>query len=146
LLNRSDWEASFTNRRPDRLLCEHVWEHLSESEGRQAAKICFEFLSPGGNLRVAVPDANFRNDQYQQMVAIGQLGHKIVYDYRLFIDIFTAAGFEIDLLEYCDEAGRFHYNHWEIADGPIYRSLRFDHRNKDGQLGMVSIILDARKR
>jgi len=48
-------------------------------------------------------------------------------------------------LEYCGESGRFHYNHWDISDGPVYRSLRFDHRNREGELGMVSIILDARR-
>ena len=30
-------------------------------------------------------------------------------------------------------------------DGKIGRSLRFDTRNKDGKLGMVSIIIDAKK-
>jgi predicted SAM-dependent methyltransferase len=145
LLKREDWENSFSIRRPDRLLCEHCWEHLTQDEGRRAAKICFEFLAAGGNLRVAVPDANFRNEQYQRLVGVGQLGHKILYDYRLFSDIFTRAGFAVDLLEYCDESGRFHFNYWDFADGPVYRSLRLDHRNKDGQLGMVSIILDARK-
>jgi hypothetical protein len=36
-------------------------------------------------------------------------------------------------LEYCGESGRFHYNHWDISDGPVYRSLRFDHRNREGE-------------
>jgi predicted SAM-dependent methyltransferase len=146
LLKRGDWEESFSVRRPDRLLCEHCWEHLTEEDGRQAAAICYEFLAPGGNLRVAVPDANFRDEQYQQLVGVGQLGHKILYDYRRLSDVFAQAGFEIDLLEYCDDSGRFHFNYWDFADGPVYRSLRLDHRNREGQLGMVSIILDARKR
>jgi predicted SAM-dependent methyltransferase len=30
-------------------------------------------------------------------------------------------------------------------DGRTGRSLRFDTRNKDGTLGMVSIVLDAKK-
>lgn len=145
LLNRQDWEESFAHRLPDRLLCEHVWEHLTEAQGRQAAKTCFDFLVPGGNLRVAVPDANFRNAAYQQMVAVGQLGHQIVYNYRRLTDVFASAGFQVDLLEYCDEAGRFHYNDWSLDDGPVYRSFRSDHRNKDGQLGFLSLILDARK-
>jgi predicted SAM-dependent methyltransferase len=48
-------------------------------------------------------------------------------------------------LEYCDEHGRFHYNQWLPADGPIYRSLLSDHRNRDGKLGFVSLIIDAHK-
>jgi hypothetical protein len=54
--------------------------------------------------------------------------------------------FEVDLLEYCDETGRFHYNQWCLEDAPIYRSLLSDHRNKDGTIGFVSLIVDAIKR
>ena len=145
LLNRGDWQHSFANRLPDRLLCEHVWEHLTEAEGRDAAKTCFDYLAQGGNLRIAVPDANFRDDAYQRLVAVGQLGHQIVYDYRLLTDVFAGAGFQVDLLEYCDDNGRFHYNDGKPEDGPIYRSLRTDHRNREVRLGFVSLILDAHK-
>ena len=46
-------------------------------------------------------------------------------------------------LEYCGKSGRFPYNHCHISDGPVYRSLRL---NREGELGMLSIILDARRR
>ncbi|RYG85482.1 MAG: hypothetical protein EON58_22950, partial [Alphaproteobacteria bacterium] len=137
----------------DAFLCEHVWEHLTEAEGRLAASLCFEFLKPGGYLRCAVPDANFPNEAYQELVQIGGPGpedhaaadHKIVYDFQLFSDVFASAGFIVDLLEYCDEDGRFHYNQWSPEDGSVYRSLLSDHRNRNGSLGFVSLILDARK-
>lgn len=154
LRKREDWVASFRERRIDALLCEHVWEHLTEAEGRHAASICYEFLKPGGYLRCAVPDGHFPNEEYQRTVQIGGPGpadhpaadHQIVYDYKLFSDIFARAGFAVDLLEYCDETGRFHYNQWSAADGPIYRSLLSDHRNKDGVWRSVSLIVDAKKR
>jgi predicted SAM-dependent methyltransferase len=153
LLRPEDWEASFGVRIVDALLCEHVWEHLSEAEGRAAVRLCFRYLKPGGYLGCAVPDRNFPNADYQRNVQAGGPGpgdhpaadHKIVYDYRLFMDIFTGACFEVDLLEYCDEQGRFHYHQWFIEDGPIYRSLLLDHRNREGRLGFVSLILDAKK-
>jgi predicted SAM-dependent methyltransferase len=153
LLRYEDWALSFGERRIDALLCEHVWEHLTENEGRQAAKICYDFLRPGGFLRCAVPDANFPDKAYQHMVQVGGPGpadhpaadHKIVYDYIRFADTFRSAGFEVDLLEFCDERGRFHYNQWNPDDGPIYRSLRSDHRNRGPGLGFVSLIIDARK-
>ncbi len=149
LLRRDQWEAMFGDRRIDALLCEHVWEHLTEFEGRAAAKLCYDFLRPGGYLRCAVPDANFRNEAHQRAVQVGGLGlaadHKIVYDYRLFSDVFTSVGFVVALLEYCDEGGRFHFNYWDPADGPIDRSLRSDTRNRDGKLGFMSLILDAKK-
>lgn len=59
--------------------------------------------------------------------------------------MFEEAGFQVSLLEYCDEAGQFHAVSWKEADGFIYRSKRFDHRNQHGELGFVSLIVDAVK-
>ena len=103
--------------------------------------------------RDAVPDKNFRNEWYQNIVKIGGNGdpnhpaftHKIVYDYLTFAQVFIQAGFEVELLEWCDENGEFHYKYWNEEEGRIGRSLRFDTRNQNGKLGMVSIILDAKK-
>jgi len=153
LLDAACWEQNFRDRKVEAFLCEHVWEHLTELEGKRAAEYCFSALKPGGYLRCAVPDRNFPNAAYQHDVQIGGPGpadhpaadHKIVYDYRLFVSVFEAAGFEVDLLEYCDEQGRFHYNQWSFVAGRIYRSLLSDHRNKDGAIGFVSIVVDARK-
>lgn len=153
LLRRDEWVASFGARRADAFLCEHVWEHLTEAEGRAAASLCYEFLKPGGYLRCAVPDANLPDEVYQRAVQVGGPGprdhaaadHREVYDYRRFADLFAGAGFEVDLLEYCDDHGRFHYNEWSPEEGLIYRSLLSDHRNREGRLGFVSLILDARK-
>jgi predicted SAM-dependent methyltransferase len=153
LLRPDLWQKQFASRRADAFLCEHVWEHLTEEQGRAAARLCFNFLKPDGYIRCAVPDAYFPNTEYQRTVQVGGPGpldhpatdHKMVYTYTLFQDIFAAAGFEVDLLEYCDERGRFHYHQWEVSKGKIYRSLRFDHRNQNGELNFVSLILDAVK-
>jgi len=139
-------------------LCEHVWEHLTSEEGRAAARLCWRFLKPGGVLRVAVPDAHFPDAGYQRTVQVGgpgpadhpAAGHQIVYDARMFAEVFTQAGFEVTLLEYHDSSGHFHAQPWSVAHGPVYRSALLDHRNADyragrGPLGFASIILDARK-
>jgi Ca2+-binding RTX toxin-like protein len=60
-------------------------------------------------------------------------------------DVFGAAGFEVSLLEWCDDDGAFHATGWNERDGFIYRSARFDHRNQAGSLGFVSLIVDAMK-
>lgn len=39
--------------------------------------------------------------------------------------------------EYYGESGRFYYNHWDISDGPVYRSLRLDHRSREGELAIA---------
>ena len=102
---------------------------------------------------MAVPDRNFRNEWYQDLVRVGGNGdpnhpaysHKIVYDYETLSRVFIQAGFRVELLEWCDREGDFHYQYWNPEDGRIGRSLRFDTRNHGGRLGMVSLILDAKK-
>ena len=153
LLRREDFDRMFANEKPAAFLAEHVWEHMTFEEGCLAAKNCFDYLQDGGYVRAAVPDKNFRNEWYQNMVKIGGNGdpdhpafsHKIVYDCHTFAQVFKQAGFEVELLEWCDESGEFHYQYWNENGGKIGRSLRFDTRNQNGTLGMVSIILDAKK-
>jgi predicted SAM-dependent methyltransferase len=153
LLYLKSWSALFKPGSIDALLAEHVWEHLTYEEGVVAANHCYEFLKPGGYIRCAVPDKNFHNGPYQQMVQVGGPGpadhpaatHKIVYDAKTFVEVFEKAGFEVSLLEYCDEKGDFHYNYWNEVDGKIGRSFWFDTRNSIEGLGMVSIIVDAKK-
>ena len=153
LLDKLSWEKLFPMKDIDCLLAEHVWEHLSKEEGIEAGKLCYDFLNPDGYIRVAVPDKNFRNEWYQNMVKIGgpgpsdhpAAGHKIVYDYKTLVSVFEQAGFIVDLLEYCDEAGKFHYKYWNPEDGHIGRSFRYDTRNSMESIGMVSLIIDAKK-
>lgn len=153
LLKQIDFKR-FNNDEPiTAMLAEHVWEHMTKEEGIIAAKNCFNNLAFGGYIRVAVPDKNFKNDWYQNMIKIGgnkdpnhpAFTHKIVYDYLTLIEVFEQAGFIVELLEYCDEKGVFHYNYWNELDGKIGRSFRFDTRNSIDNVGMVSIIIDAKK-
>lgn len=153
LLNKKDFKKQFKEESIDAMLAEHVWEHMTEQEGVQAAKNCFAYLKSGGYIRCAVPDKNFHNEWYQNMVQIGGPGstdhpaytHKIVYDYKALKTVFEKAGFEVEVLEYCDEHGVFHYKYWNETDGKIGRSFRFDTRNSLEKLGMVSIVIDAKK-
>jgi len=152
VLDRSSWGKQFELASIDALLAEHVWEHMSLEDGIKAAKNCYDYLKPGGYIRCAVPDGNFANDWYQNITQVGGPGpkdhpaasHKIVYDYEQFVHVFERAGFRVELLEYCDHEGIFHYNYWNADDGRIGRSLRFDTRNSVDKLGMVSIIIDAK--
>jgi predicted SAM-dependent methyltransferase len=150
LLNENHWSSYFKDNKIDALLAEHVWEHLSEEEGGVAAAVCFKYLKEGGYLRVAVPDGFFPDQKYIDYVrpagsGYGADDHKILYTYKTLSDIFEKAGFRVDLLEYFDENGFFHYKEWNKDDGMIFRSKRFDERNVGEVLGYTSIILDAKK-
>ncbi|MBA2469639.1 MAG: SAM-dependent methyltransferase [Chloroflexia bacterium] len=153
LTRRDDWANRFKPASVSRILAEHVWEHLSPDEARVAARVCFEFLAPGGFLRCAVPDGCFPNEDYQRIVQVGGPGpsdhpaasHRVVYDYRTLVQVFVRAGLDVRLLEWWDEHGKFHAEPWDERDGFVYRSLRFDHRNQNGSLIFTSLMLDAVK-
>lgn len=61
------------------------------------------------------------------------------------ICVVVGACFETYLLEYFDETERFHYRYREPEVWKIYRSLRFDHCNRNDRLASISLIVDSSK-
>ena len=150
LLKKSDWEKYFEENSIDKILAEHVWEHLTEEEGKLAFQHCYTYLKPGGFLRVAVPDGYNPSEEYINYVKPGGTGngaddHKILYNYKLMSGFLHEIGFTVKLLEYFDENGQFHKTPWKPEDGMIRRSADHDSRNRDGKLGYTSLIIDAYK-
>ena len=76
IVDYNNWKQLFKESSIELILAEHVWEHLSFEDGVQAASNCYKFLKPGGKIRCAVPDKNFNNDWYQNMVQVGGPGPK----------------------------------------------------------------------
>lgn len=131
-------------------LAEHVWEHLTASQAVRANANCFEFLRPGGWLRIAVPDGLHPDPDYRRAVMPGGHGagahdHKVLYDYRLLRDMLEQAGYRVTLLEYWDEDGEFHHSPWHSDAGHVRRSHAHDRRNHGGVLRYTSLIVDAAK-
>ncbi|WZY01432.1 SAM-dependent methyltransferase [Bacillus sp. FSL W7-1360] len=153
LLARHTWEKRFSPQSISAILAEHVWEHLTLEEGMRAAKLCYDFLKPLGYIRCAVPDGFFPDEAYQHVVQIGGPGpidhpaatHKVVHTYRTLTNMFEAAGFIVDCLEYCDETGTFHYVDWDGEGGVIFRSKKYDPRNQGDKIAFPSLIVDAKK-
>lgn len=153
LTDVSTWSDKFDRGSIKAMLAEHVWEHLTYEEGINAAKICYQYLKPSGYIRCAVPDGYFPDEEYQNMVKVGGPGpldhpaasHKIVHNYRTLTSMFEAVGFEVNLLEYCDDDGNFHAYDWDGKDGVIFRSKKFDPRNQGDKLVFPSLIVDAIK-
>jgi len=150
LLKPKTWLKYFKEGQIEALLAEHVWEHLTPEQGKIAAKTCHQFLKTGGRLRVAVPDGFHPDQDYIDYVKPGGHGygaddHKILYTYKSFSALFSDCGFNVEALEYFDEHGQFHSKNWAIEDGYIYRSIRYDDRNKDGEPNYTSLILDVTK-
>jgi predicted SAM-dependent methyltransferase len=150
LLNDRHWRRVFFIKRIDAILAEHVFEHLSESQGREALNTCHKYMKKGGRLRVAVPDGYSPSKEYIDMVKPGGTGegsgdHKILYNVILLQEMLVSAGFAVERLEYYDSNGVFHHSNWNPSDGMIHRSLNFDSRNADGVIRYTSLILDGFK-
>ena len=150
LLEREDFTRHWAPGTRTAFLAEHVWEHLSGEQGKAAAANCFEFLRPGGRLRLAVPDGLNPDPAYREYVRPGGTGpgaddHQVLYTAASLRALLESVGFTCTLLEYWDEAGKFHATDWDAAEGKIMRSRRFDPRNQDGKLGYTSLIVDAIK-
>lgn len=150
LLTPQHWRRYFKKNSIDAILAEHVWEHLTFEDGLTAAKQCFQYLKPGGYLRIAVPDGFHPDPDYIELVKVGGKGlgsddHKVLYNHETLQNLFEKAGYEISLLEYFDRMGNFNFIEWDAREGKITRSKRFDERNIPGDLKYTSIIIDAYK-
>lgn len=151
VLNNAHWEKYFRINHIDAILVEHVWEHLTLEEGFIAAQFCYQYLKPGGYLRIAVPDGHNPCKNYIDQVKVEGIGegeddHKVLFNYVTLTNILEKAGFEVDLLEYFDFNGNFHFKDWDPDNGIIIRSRRFDDRNKNGNMKYSSLIIDALKK
>jgi predicted SAM-dependent methyltransferase len=154
LLKPEDWERYFDVGSIDRIFAEHVLEHLTLEEGISAAHLCYQYLRPGGVMRIAVPDGFHPAPEYLARVAPrleGPGGHKMLFTYQTLAELFESVGFETDLLEYFDEDGRFHRKDWDPQDGNVDRAYgkAFRQRryldDKGRELEYTSLIMDAAK-
>ena len=131
----------------DRLLAEHILEHLSETEGRIAVGESYRYLKRGGLFRLAVPDGNRRDAAYLAEVSPPRAGHQVLYNVDTFTSLLKSIGFVVMPLEYFDDHEQFHAHPWDECDGYIQRSIRFDTQEefRRGHMCYTSLIVDARK-
>ena len=150
LLHDDDWRAFFAEGSIAAILAEHVWEHLTPEQGLRAAQACFQYLQPGGRLRIAVPDGSHPDAAYIRQVMVNGTGagaddHKVLYTHETLTRMLQTAGFKVVGLEYFRSDGTFHCQEWSRSDGMIHRSSRFDERNLAGKLAYTSLMVDAFK-
>lgn len=150
LLDAADWASTVGAIRLDRVLAEHVWEHLSPADGIIALRNVADHLKPGGRVRIAVPDGHHPDADYIAHVKPGGIGpgaddHKILYTAEILESAMREAGLVPEVLEHWDATGTFHAKEWDPADGKVVRSLKFDSRNAGGVLKYTSLIVDGVK-
>ena len=131
----------------DAFLAEHVWEHLTISEGLQAAANCFWALKGGGRLRIAVPDwwnATI-NGTARALGKDAEEGHRVQYNLRLLTRVLRAVGFDtVTPIHHVDEAGVFRERPWRAEEGMVMRTPNYTWQFP-GSTGSVSLLVDAVK-
>ena len=146
--NSDHWRALFPPESIDRLLAEHVFEHLTSDELARFLGSAGQYLARGGRVRIAVPDGYHPSADYINSVRPGGIGvgagdHKMLYTCDLIGEVMRKQDYQFELLEYFDAAGQFHQSEWSAADGFVGRSADHDARNADGQLNYTSLIVDC---
>lgn len=148
--NRNDFLKYFSKKKIDKILAEHVLEHLTNNDLEKMIKNIKEFSSENINVRIAVPDGYHIDENYIKSVKPGGTGdgaesHINLFNYKSLSSLFKQEGFKPVLVEYWDESGNFHHNNLDIEYGFIERSFKYDPRNKNGKPNYTSLIIDFKK-
>lgn len=147
ILRHEHWAVLFQPDSINRMLAEHVFEHLTMIQFQDFLRIARIYLADGGRIRIAIPDGYHPDPTYIEHVRPGGIGvgaddHKVLYTCDLMAELLTAQGYGYQFLEYFDSEGVFHQMEWDIDDGFIQRSAQYDKRNMDGKLDYTSLIVD----
>ena len=142
-----EWRYFFEPDSIDRILAEHVLEHLTEAECWVVLKECDRYLKKGGLFRIAVPDGYRKDPEYVAEISPPKDGHKVIFTVDTLVPLLERAGYQATPLEYFDVDDRFHVHPWSAQDGFVMRSFRFDFqvRFRRDDMFYTSLIVDARK-
>ena len=110
IVQKSHWDRLFNSNksrsrnRVKRVLAEHVFEHLTLDEMRNAINLIYKNMVYEGSLRIAVPDGNNPNQEYRNHCGINGIGadasdHKQFITFELLRDEVEKIGFKCYLIE-----------------------------------------------
>jgi predicted SAM-dependent methyltransferase len=150
ITNEKDFKKYFTKKRINKILAEHVLEHLTDNELELIAHNFYKYSENDINVRIAVPDGFHTDTKYIDRVKPGGTGygaddHKSLFNYESLSQIFEKVGFKTKLIEYWDEFGIFTTKYKNDENGYIKRSFINDDRNKNGKPNYTSLIVDFSK-
>lgn len=146
--SKGHWRRLFPPAGIDRMLAEHVFEHLTAAQFSDFLATARDYLAANGRIRIAVPDGNHPSSDYINSVRPGGSGtgaddHKMLYTQEIMSQLLAAQGYEFALLESFDAQGTFHSQPWSADDGFVSRSATHDERNRDGILRYTSLLVDC---
>lgn len=146
----SDFQKYFVKKKINKVLAEHILEHLTNSELELMAQNLFKYSEKNVNIRIAVPDGFHSSKEYINIVKPGGTGegaedHKNLFTVNSLSEIFERSGFKSHPVEYWDKEGIFHQGYKNDKNGFIIRSFINDKRNIGGNPVYTSLIIDFRK-
>ena len=126
---------------------EHVMEHMTPATTLTAAAAAFAALTPGGRLRIAVPDGYdpLNDNRLGTNMITGSAPHRTVWSHATLGEILHRVGFAVEAQAYHDVDGRWHERAWWIRErefGRVRRSSRYDARLRNAT---GSLIVDGIK-
>ena len=145
ILKQKDWEHFFGERKIDRLLAEHVLEHLSVEQVKCALSLSFKYLNPGGHFRIAVPDGNHLDPSYLKYISPPSHGHQSIWNIDRLREVLNEVGYQTQPIEYYTSDGIFKTNYFDFKNGIISRSKALGYKNSDYP-DYSSLIIDCFKR
>ena len=132
ITNNLHWKRLFKNKQKvEKMVAEHVFEHLTIDELNKALKLIHFYLKEKGRIRIAVPDGNNPNEDYLNHVKINGIGadaadHKQLFNFNSLQSVLIKHKFEPFILEgYLDN--KLICNDFADKDGYIIRTRK---RNK----------------
>ncbi len=145
ITKESNWLLFFQKNSIDRIVAEHVLEHLSAMEVLKVFINVEKFLKKGGIFRIAVPDGNHPNNDYIKYVKPPADGHKQLFTFESLYKVAALrVGFIVQGLEYWDN-GTFFRNKYNEDDGYIIRNQIGGAERQDGMTYYTSLIVDCIK-
>jgi len=148
--NENHFKKYFKKKKINKILAEHVLEHLTKNELELMINNFYKYSSEEINIRIAVPDGFHTDKEYIEKVKPGGTGegakdHKNLFNFLTLSELFSAQKFKAILVEYWDETGKFHPGYSNDDNGYVLRSFINDKRNLDGIPHYTSLIIDFRK-
>lgn len=150
ILNEAHWNYFFSRSSIDKLLAEHVLEHLTTNEADTVLRLAGVFLKKGGAFRIAVPDGYHPDQRYIDYVKPGGYGpgsddHKTLWNIESLSALAAKRGFAVIAKENYDSVGVLKHN---LPDDDMENGLVLRTFNKSapnallGDVKYSSLIVD----
>lgn len=128
ITRRADWDSVFKGKQLiTHIVAEHVFEHLTHEEAQETLRCMYDYLMPGGRVRIAVPDGYNPDPVYLKHVGICGIGddaadHKQLLNADVLMKLFEDAGFDATHVEGFTKDGAVVQESYSTKDGFITRS------------------------